>query len=176
MMSHSPTNEPNARKPSATLTLRLFQTMDNPVYCALFQRIFGQPPWNETWTLDEISRELDRIMAKPGFIGIAAEYQSHLAGFFTGYRLRFPLLPSFFYLDQLFVDDRHRGMGAGRALLGQGLSLAADQHYRGMLLLTKPGSASEGFYRQNGFGRVLPFARLKGKLLLYRSLRQREGA
>lgn len=158
-------------KPSP-VTLRGLQAGDLPAFSALFQRVFAQSPWNERWDLDQIRRGLETVMRKPGFIGVAAERQTQAVGFMTGYALRlFPLTPAIFYLDQLFVDDRHQGTGAGRALLEAGLGLAAGHGYRSVLLLTKAGTASERFYRKHGFKRFFSFLRLGGKILLVRSLR-----
>lgn len=172
MMDHQPANAQNpSGQPSAALALRALQSGDIPAYGALLQRIFAQPPWNEAWTLNEISRGLISVMAKPGFVGIAAEYQNQPIGFLTGYRLGFPpITPACFFLDQLFVDEGHRRTGTGKALLLRALGLAATCKYWGMLLLTKTNTPAEQFYRENGFGRFLSFIRIKGKHLLYRSL------
>ncbi|MFA5266167.1 MAG: GNAT family N-acetyltransferase [Opitutaceae bacterium] len=141
------------------MIVRTMEPADVPSYCALFRRVFAQPPWSEEWSLDAIGKELGKTRARKGFIGLVAHDESDSAGFATGYRLRW--LPAF-YLEQLFVDDRRQKTGIGRALLLE-LFLRIDGL---VILLTKQGSTAETFYIHNGFKRVLK-VRFKGKILLY---------
>jgi len=160
-------------KPITSLKIRTMLEKDIQSYCALYQRIFAQSPWNEIWTLDKIQVALKKVMSKKGFIGITAEYESQPVGYLTGYRLRnFPIIYTFYYLDQLFVDDRHRGVGIGKGLLSKMVCQVNTHKGYGIVLLTKTNSAAEQFYRENGFKRLFPVIRFKEKVLLYKLLQQ----
>jgi aminoglycoside 6'-N-acetyltransferase I len=157
---------------SDKLTTRTMLKKDMQTYCALFQRIFAQPPWNETWTTDKIHVEVKKIMSKKGFTGIVAEYESQPVGYLTGYRLQiFPFIPSLCYLDQLFVDNRYRGIGIGKSLLYQMVSQVNTHGDCGIVLLTKASSPAEQFYLKHGFKRFFTIIRFNGKVLLYKALR-----
>jgi aminoglycoside 6'-N-acetyltransferase I len=157
---------------SKTLTLRAMQERDTQTYCALFQRVFAQAPWNETWTLDKIHIVVKKIMSKKGFIGIVAECESQPVGYLTGYRLRIiPIIPPLYYLDQLFVDDRYRGNGIGKSLLSEMVCLVNVRKGFGIVLLTKICSPAEQIYLDNGFKRFASIIRFNGKVLLCKILR-----
>lgn len=154
------------------LRLRRFEVVDIPAYSALFQRVFRQEPWRETWSLEKISCDVKAAMARPGFVGVAADRHGRAAGFLTGYPLPSPLGRSWFYLDQLFVDSRLQGGGVGSALLEFGLESAAEYSCRRAVLLTKSGTHSERFYLKHGFARWGCFIRMRGKVLMQRPLRR----
>jgi len=161
-------------KTGTSLTTRTMLEKDIQAYCALFQRIFAQPPWNEAWTTGKIRVAVKKIMSKKGFIGITAEYESQPVGYVTGYRLRIsPIIPSLCYLDQLFVDDRYRGIGIGTSLLSQMVCRVNTRRDFGIVLLTKANSTAEQFYLQNGFKRCASILRFKGNVLLYKLLQYR---
>jgi GNAT superfamily N-acetyltransferase len=144
------------------MILRSMNETDIDNYCVLYKRIFIQPPWNEEWAIDKIKSIVLKNMNRKGFIGLVAEQESQgLAGYSNGYRL--PAL-RLFYLDQLFIDDRCRGIGIGRKLLLEMVHL----NNSGIVLLTKANSPAERFYVCNGFKRFIPLIRIRGKILLYK--------
>lgn len=160
-----------AAKPVKSWAIRAMLGKDIRTYCALFQRIFAKPPWNETWTLDGIDVEVRKIMRKEGFIGIVAEYDSQPVGYVTGYRLPTPpIIPPLCYLDQLFVDDRYHDLGIGKSLLAKMVCLGSTRRDYGIVLLTKAHSPAERFYLGNGFKRLPLMIRFNGKVLLYKLL------
>ena len=141
------------------MNLRALQTADLPAYAALFQCVFAQPPWLETWTREAIGRDVARAMKRAGFVGLVAEEGTLSVGYAVGYSV--PVLGCF-YLEQLFVDDRCRGAGIGRQLM----AAMAGRSPVPIVLLTKPNSPADGFYRANGFVRALPPLRFRGKILM----------
>jgi len=161
-----------ASKTVESLAIRTMHGEDRRTYCALFQRIFAQPPWNETWTLNRIDVEVKKIMSKEGFVGIVAEYESQPVGYLTGYRLPIPpIIPPLYYLDQLFVDDRYHDLGIGKSLLAKMVCLGNTRRDYGIVLLTKAHSPAERFYLGNGFKRFPSIIRFNTKVLLYKMLR-----
>jgi len=142
------------------MNVRAMEPADGPAYCALFQRVFARPPWKETWSLEEIARDLENARAKSDFVGLAADDGSGAIGFAAGYRVGWlPVL----YLEQLFVDDRCQGAGTGSALLSAMLRRADGL----VVLLTRPASSAEAFYVRRGFRRLAPLIRLRGKIVLF---------
>ena len=141
------------------MILRTLQSADLPAYAALFQRVFAQPPWQELWTLEAILCDIARTMNRTGFVGLVAEEGSRGVGYAVGYSV--PVL-RWFYLEQLFVDDRCRGAGIGRHLLAEVVARSP----RPVVLLTKPDSPADRFYRANEFVRTLRPLRLRVKVLM----------
>jgi GNAT superfamily N-acetyltransferase len=153
------------------LSIRAMANRDIRHFSLLFQRIFSQPPWNETWSIAFIHDLAWKIMRRPGYIGTVAEYESRPVGYAIGYELpRVPFIPGFFYLDHLFVDEEYRGIGVGGGLLAKMALLAGIRRMGTMLLMTKKNSPAEALYLDEGFKRLLPFIKIQKKIVLYKKL------
>jgi GNAT superfamily N-acetyltransferase len=150
------------------ITIRPMNEADITPYCALFENVFSRPPWNEHWTQPQISAIISRQIRKKGFFGLAATMSCGTIGFLTGFRV----LPvtSLFYIDQLFVSTGYQGLKTGKKLLTQAeLELRQQGVFRTMLL-TKPGSFAETFYRKNGYAPLVRLFRFRGKALYSKHL------
>jgi aminoglycoside 6'-N-acetyltransferase I len=150
-------SDPSARE----LAFRPLGEPDIDAYCALFKDVFASPPWNEKLTLKKIKRGIKSLMRKRGFLGVVALTGREPIGFIAGARIG--ILPKAFYLAQLFVNGAMQGRGVGNRLLRELTGLAGEAGASRILLLTKPGSKAEEFYRRYGFRRWLPFLRIRGK-------------
>jgi ribosomal protein S18 acetylase RimI-like enzyme len=107
-------------------------------------------------------------MRKRGFTGIIATVSHHTIGYLTGFRLR--LIPSLFYMDQLFIDTDYRGLKIGKRLLAE-----AEKHLKShgitcIFLLTKSQSDSEKFYIKNNYAPFLHAFRIKEKLIYFKHI------
>jgi aminoglycoside 6'-N-acetyltransferase I len=164
---------PQIRGGFTSTTIRAFVLDDVADYCALFQRVFGLPPWNEQWTVEAVRRDLERAMRRRGYCALVAEQGSAKVGYISGHRPPgFAFLPVL-YIDQLFVDDRVQGAGIGTLLLSALASKAADGGCSVLALLTRNNSTAASFYRRHGFRRVLWPVRIRGKVLLCRRCKER---
>jgi predicted N-acetyltransferase YhbS len=164
----TPAIDGHAATGSGQILYRRMDEADTDAYCRLFQAVFAAPPWNETWPLQKIRRGIAALMRKKGFIGILAEGGGASVGFIAGSRLRF--LPKVFYIAELFVNNEVRGRGVGSGLLRELTAGARENGFSKLLLLTKPDSSAEEFYRRAGFGRWLSPVRLGGKCVLRREI------
>ncbi len=141
---------------------------DTADYGVLFKYVFSKSPWHETWTIEEIKENLEKVRSRRGFLGKVAKIESRSVGFLTGYDI--PVVSKIFYLDQLFIDETYHGRGIGKTLLSTTLETLRLKGGRLVILLTKVDSPAYFFYRHQGFKPLLPMFRLRGKVLLFFSV------
>jgi GNAT superfamily N-acetyltransferase len=155
------------------LTIREMDISDIDSYCALFQGVFSNPPWNEKWDLRRINAGIRKTLRKKGFSGFVAfapiepKNISIPIGYITGFKL--PFVKSFFFIDQLFVDGRSQGHGIGTGLFSAMTSSIKTAGVPHMVLLTKPKTPAENFYIRKGFRRIFSKFQLNGKGVFYRN-------
>jgi aminoglycoside 6'-N-acetyltransferase I len=163
-----PVDDARAEQAEEQLVFRKMDTSDLDAYCRLFQRVFASPPWNEEWSMDRIDRDIGKLMRKKGFIGLVAGVGANCIGFTAGSRLK--IFPKIFYLAQLFVDETVRGKGIGNSLVRETITIARDHGASKIILLTKPDSKAEKFYRRIGFSPWFSTFRVHGKCILYKKI------
>lgn len=137
-------------------------------YCTLFQRVFAGHPWNEKWALVRVNADVKKLMRKNSFFGMVAKNASESIGYLTGFRLR--LLPSVFYIDQLFINADYHEKKIGTRLLSETTSQLKSLGVCKLLLLTKPNSIAQRFYINNGYRRFLSAICIKGKGVFYKNI------
>lgn len=164
-MNHSDKSSYEGVSKLPRITLRTMTTIDIDPYCKLFLDVFSAPPWNENWTIDKINADIKKRMGKKYFMGIAAEVDSRIIGFLTGFQLK--VLPSLFYIDQLFVNVNCHGNGVGRSLHSEMVNRIKSLGVSGIFLLTKPDTIAAKFYRNNGYRCFFPAIHIKGKVIFY---------
>jgi aminoglycoside 6'-N-acetyltransferase I len=167
-MMAPPANDARAQPGEEPIEFRIMDESDRGAYCALFQQVFASPPWNEKWSLNGIDRDIRKVMRKKGFIGMVAAAGHKSIGFIAGSQLK--ILPKIFYLAQLFVDDKVRGKGIGNNLVRETMTIAKERGVSKIILLTKPDSEAEKFYRRIGFIPLLSTVLINGKCVLYKRL------
>jgi aminoglycoside 6'-N-acetyltransferase I len=148
------------------MIIRPMTDKDINTFCFLFQRVFSQEPWNENWTVTKIDTGIKRQMKKKGFVGMAASTPRITVGYLTGFRLW--LIPSIFYIDQLFVSTDYQRLKIGKRLLDETERHLKSRGISCIILLTKPGSYVENFYLKNGYKPLLRLFHIKGKFFLYK--------
>ncbi len=162
-------HEDQGAKPQASETpvqVRSMSAADAGDYAELFKNTFCAPPWNESWDGVAVQQQIEKQLSKLNFIGLVAKLsQGRAVGYLSGFVWRRLAL---FYLDQLFVDTRHRNLGIGRTLVSALLERLRVKRIRTVFLLTQPQSPAERFYRSLGFGRFWPWAWFNKKVLLVR--------
>jgi len=163
-----PVDDVRAQPGDEPIEFRIMDESDIGAYCTLFQRVFASPPWNEKWSLDRIDRDIRKLMRKKGFIGMVASAGHNSIGFIAGSQLK--ILPKIFYLAQLFVDDKVRGKGIGNSLVRETMTIAKGHGVSKMILLTKPDSKAEKFYRRIGFSPWVSTFRVNGKCILFKNI------
>jgi hypothetical protein len=137
-------------------------------YCTLFQGVFSNYPWNEKWTVIKIKADIKKLMRKKGFFGMTAEAASGNIGYLTGFRLG--AIPSVFYVDQLFLEIHYQGKKIGKRLLFETTNKLKSLGVSTIILLTKPNSIAEQFYKSNEYKRFLPAIHIKGKTIFYKNV------
>jgi len=150
------------------ITIRKMIDADIDPYCTLFQSVFSQYPWNEKWTIIKINTAIKRLMRKKGFIGMVAEAAPGTIGYLTGFRLG--VIPSVFYMDQLFVANDFHGKKIGKRLHSETMSQLKSRGVSKIFLLTKPESIAEEFYKGIGYKRFLRAIYIKGKAIFHKSV------
>jgi GNAT superfamily N-acetyltransferase len=155
---------------SAEIRIRPMTDDDVVPYCALFQNVFSQEPWNEKWTIPQINAIITKHRRKKGFVGMTAAAASGAVGTLTGFRLW--LVPSLFYMDQLFVGVDYQGLKIGKRLLIETERHLKSQGVSHIMLLTKPRTYAEKFYLKNGYSPFLPAVRNNGKSLYWKCIRR----
>jgi [ribosomal protein S18]-alanine N-acetyltransferase len=97
-----------------------------------------------------------RFLADDANVLLVAYVEGEPAGFVTGTELTHPdkRAPELF-LNELAVDEAHRGRGIGRALVGELWRLARERGCRGMWVLADEGNTAAGkVYAAAGASRV----------------------
>jgi aminoglycoside 6'-N-acetyltransferase I len=157
-----------ATSPTPPIFIRKMTSADIAPYCRLFQSVFSNAPWNENWPIGKIASDIHHLVRKKTFYGLVAEADSRAVGYGTGFRLG--IIPSVFYMDQLFVDVEFQGNGIGNRLLAETAGIVKNLGVSIIFLLTKPNTVAERFYRGNGYKRFAPLFRINGKGAFYKLL------
>jgi ribosomal protein S18 acetylase RimI-like enzyme len=164
--SHKDTLKVGSQLPQIAIEKMTDADIDS--YCQLFQSVFSHHPWNEEWTIVKINANVKKLMCKNGFFGMVAKNASGNIGYLTGFRLK--LFPSVFYIDQLFIDTNYHGKKIGTRLLSETTSQLKSLGVCKLLLLTKPNSDAQEFYRNNGYKRFLSPICIKHKAIFYKKI------
>lgn len=147
------------------ICIRVMENADVDRYSLLFQKVFAAPPWNEQWDSAVVRASLLNKMDSGRFLGLAACRGAETVGYLTGSTIIF--LPSFFYLEQLFVIPEYRGKGIGAGLITAMKGHCTRKRTSFIVLLTRPSSVAASFYRRRGYRRVAPFLLIRGKGIFY---------
>lgn len=94
---------------------------------ALYKAAFAEPPWNESWSTEEILGDLKMAQSQNNFVMVVAKVNMEVVGFAWGYDIpleKFPFLkdvvPSISncsYMDEIAVDPAFRKRGVGCELV-----------------------------------------------------------
>ncbi len=98
-----------------------------------------------------LSGATDRFLADPGHHLLIAYVEDEAVGMVTGVEMTHPDKGAEMFLNELGVDEGHRGRGVGRALVMALATLAREQGCYGMWVLTDDDNdAAIATYRAAG--------------------------
>jgi aminoglycoside 6'-N-acetyltransferase I len=130
-------------------TIRPFQPEDIDQCAALYVRVFGEPPWNEVWRIEDARRHLQQAIDTPGFEGLVAVDGARVVGVVTGNR-KCTAAGEALLLDDMYVDGGARGQGLGKQMMDE-LKRRLAGRVSAFALFTQRDSRAAEFYRKYGF-------------------------
>ena len=136
-------------------TVREYRQRDLPQLIQVYQSAFAEPPWNETWSDEEVIADLESGLAQQDSIVLVAE-ANNLVGITWGYTIpmeKFPFLAgkvqdSASYMDEIAVDGNARLKGVGTALGEEYIKRANRQV---VLRTDQRNEASMALFKKLGF-------------------------
>jgi len=140
-------------------TIRTYEPEDKNGIVLLYQAVFAEPPWCESWDADEVGQDLDYALSQESPIVLVAK-NSELVGFTWGYRLKLEnfnwltgrVSDNTAYMDEIAVKTGSRLKGVGTLLGNRFLDLAAKQGLSEVVLRTdERNDASMALFRKLGF-------------------------
>jgi len=167
-MSYSDKHTEQTAPPLTLVEVRTMAGSDIECYCSLFQNVFNAEPWKEQWDLTAIKTNIQNLLRKKDFMGMAATAGSLPVGYVTGYNLG--VWGRIFYVDQLFVAPRYQGKGIGTQLISALHNRLKSRKTSMVFLLTKPNTIAKKAYVRFGYKRMFPWLLLRGKEILYKKL------
>lgn len=131
--------------------------------CAeIYQSAYGQEPWNEKYSLDDLSTYIADYLGSNTKCAYSLLAEGNIVGIALG--LIIPCVGSqYFRLEDICIDPKYQKMGYGKKFLELLYSCLISQKCDSILLGTQRGYPSHKFYLQNGFSEV-------DSVLLYREL------
>lgn len=107
------------------IRIRAFVDTDTEKIVEIYRKAFAEPPWNETWTKEQVLEDLSLAFSKKNPLVLVAQAPpSQLVGFTWGYETPFDEFPflqgkvrgNCVYMDEIAVDPAFRQEGVGRSL------------------------------------------------------------
>jgi ribosomal protein S18 acetylase RimI-like enzyme len=141
--------------------IREYKPADFKEVFEVYKIAFMDPPWNETWTEEQVKDDIESALAKENPITIVAE-NSELVGFLWGYRKpeeKFGFLSEqidrdSFYLDDVAVSNSRRKERIGTRLCQEFEKQVKESGGKKIFLRTqKDYTASNKLYDKLGYER-----------------------
>lgn len=124
---------------------------DDLVECSeLFVSIFKEPPWNETWNIENAFERLSNFFETPDTIAIKAELENRIIGFLMGEIQRWDQ-NKVFYLKEMCVITSVQRKGVGRAMMVKLENKLTEKQVGEIYLITHRDSIPSGFYSSLAF-------------------------
>jgi ribosomal protein S18 acetylase RimI-like enzyme len=110
----------------------------------IYQDCFAEPPWNETWSREEVIEDLDMAFAQKLPLVLIAEIREKLVGFIWGYQMpfeKFPFLEGKIpikssYGDEIAVEKEFRRNEVAKRLTREYMQEARNQGIEGFVVRT----------------------------------------
>ncbi|HLC39389.1 MAG TPA: GNAT family N-acetyltransferase [archaeon] len=140
--------------------MRTFEEKDVQQIIGVYQRAFAEPPWNESWTDEAVTEDLQNALRQNNPIILVAEKDGKLVGFRWAYELpmdKFPFLngqiesEKTMYGDELAVENEYRGMGIGSGMMKLSFELAKKAGYDTFVGRTDANSKMVPVYKRLGY-------------------------
>lgn len=105
-------------------TVRPYSEADLKDLIGVYQAAFAEPPWNESWSAEDVEKDLRFAQQQKDSIVLVASQLGKLAGFTWGYKIpleKFPFLRNLVdqnanYMDEIAVTGQRRLCGIGKQL------------------------------------------------------------
>ncbi len=142
------------------LVVRPYTSKDFEQLVEVYKSAFSEPPWNETWSTEEIAKDLNYAITQQKNIILVAESNNLLKGFTWGYKTpleEFPFLKGKIiensnYIDEIAVRGNTRTRGIGTTLGINYIQKCKDQGIEQILLRTDERNiASMTLFKKLGF-------------------------
>lgn len=140
--------------------IRTYGEQDLQQVIEIYKSVFAEPPWNETWSDEQVKKDLEFALSQQFPISLIAENSSGLIGFSWGYLLPSKEFPFLFrkvsekcsYMDEMAVQRDRRIRGIASALGRRYLEIAKSQGIKEVVLRTDIWNfASMALYKKLGF-------------------------
>ena len=141
-------------------SIRQYRKQDLSQLIEIYKSAFAEPPWNETWSSEEIIKDLNFALSQEKNIILVAEQKDKLLGFAWGYKIpleEFPFLKgqinsSSNYLDEIAVKGDQRNKKIGLMLGRTYLNFVEKQGLKEVILRTDINNkASLGLFKKLKF-------------------------
>jgi len=142
------------------VNIRNYRESDSQQIIEIYQAVFAEPPWNETWTSEQVLEDLDFARLQVAPIVLVAEQESRLVGMIWGYKIpleKFPFLkgrisPNASYMDEIAVASPMRGKGIAKNLGREFERISREQRTPEIVLRTDERNvASMALFRSLGY-------------------------
>ncbi|MFH1174947.1 MAG: GNAT family N-acetyltransferase [archaeon] len=128
----------------------------------IYQSAFSEPPWNETWTREQVIEDLDYALSQDFPVVLVAQVGENIVGFQWGYRLpdgKFPFLErkgEIMYGDDLAVLKEYRREGIATRLKETSFTMARQNGMEYSVLRTDVNNPSSmGLNKKLGYTPVV---------------------
>lgn len=111
---------------------------------------YAEPPWDESWSLENATKRLEELITTPHSIGLAAFYGSELVGFAFA-------LPhtsaggTGLHLAEIAILPAYHRMGIGSTLLSRLEREATILGYSQIWLVSRQRGGVADYYHANGY-------------------------
>lgn len=161
-------------------TIREYQESDLEEIVDIYKSVFSEPPWNESWTDEDIKNDLRFALSEKEPTVLVALNDYCLCGFCWGYKIpfeKFPFLQGKInqnsnYMDEIAVKKSMRIKGIGYRLCMKYLQILENNNYCGLVLRTdQRNKASMSLFKKCGLKSLnLWDPEFKERIYLYKNI------
>ncbi len=118
---------------------------------ALYQKVYAQPPWNESWhSTQAIFEFFHNHLINNFFMGYVAKRGTTIVGVSIGFSK--PWIGGMeYYIDESFIDTDHHHQGVGSKLMAHIKAECRLRQHSALILNTQQDFPAQVFYERNGF-------------------------
>jgi GNAT superfamily N-acetyltransferase len=113
---------------------------------------YGEPPWEEAWTMENARRRLIELSSPPDAIRLGAFCQGKLVGFAFA-SPHTSAIGTGLYVAEIAISPSHQRMGFGTALLTHVERAAIQLGYLQVWLVSRQIGGVANYYQTNGYNR-----------------------
>lgn len=130
--------------------IRGFEHSDLDECAKLFDSVFTEAPWKDSWTTESARQRLSEIHRTPGFVGLVFCERDKIIGFILGYCEECSGMKEFCVQEMCVRNDRQRE-GIGTRLLSDLEKKLKEMGVNHIYLVTMKGTPAEHFYNRNDY-------------------------